>query len=187
MTTKGGLFGFSRANKYKVLPTPPKQEDERYPKGLNTDKINLELENHNTNIIDEIKEINERLKNPCDAQSVTDEELEKLGNMLNELFKKKVNVNKIENERAVNAEIINTHFFNLLDTYRRNQNTLKTLTNNIDSIDQKLNKMNDTNPSREGGSAKYKYKGRMYKIRTGSRGGKYIQVSGKKIYIWYIL
>ena len=28
-----------------------------------------------------------------------------------------------------------------------------------------------------------KYKGRRYKIRYGSRGGKYIHVSGKKIYI----
>jgi len=33
------------------------------------------------------------------------------------------------------------------------------------------------------GAIKYKYKGRMYKIRIGARGGKYIQVKDAKIYI----
>ena len=34
-----------------------------------------------------------------------------------------------------------------------------------------------------GGNGKYKYKKRSYKIRFGKRGGKYIIVNGKKIYI----
>ena len=34
-----------------------------------------------------------------------------------------------------------------------------------------------------GGALKYKYKGRAYMIKTGSRGGKYIVVTGKKIYV----
>jgi len=42
-------------------------------------------------------------------------------------------------------------------------------------------------PRQQSGGSKVKktrkYKGRRYKIRDGSRGGKYIRVSGKKIYI----
>lgn len=33
------------------------------------------------------------------------------------------------------------------------------------------------------GKSKYKYKGRLYAIRTGKRGGKYIVCQGKKIYV----
>lgn len=34
-----------------------------------------------------------------------------------------------------------------------------------------------------GSTQKHKYKGRYYKIRTGTRGGKYIVVKGDKIYV----
>lgn len=34
-----------------------------------------------------------------------------------------------------------------------------------------------------GGASTKKYNGRSYKIRTGERGGKYILVKGKKIYV----
>jgi hypothetical protein len=37
--------------------------------------------------------------------------------------------------------------------------------------------------SQTAGKAKHKYKGRSYVVRTGSRGGKYILVQGKKLYI----
>lgn len=37
--------------------------------------------------------------------------------------------------------------------------------------------------TQQGGKAFKKYKGHAYKIRTGSRGGKYILVKGEKIYI----
>jgi hypothetical protein len=37
--------------------------------------------------------------------------------------------------------------------------------------------------SQDGGKAHKKYNGRSYIIRKGSRGGKYILVKGKKIYV----
>jgi hypothetical protein len=42
---------------------------------------------------------------------------------------------------------------------------------------------NDKDKQSAGAGGKHKYKGRSYKIREGSRGGKYIMVSGKRIYV----
>ena len=58
---------------------------------------------------------------------------------------------------------------------------------NNDNYDNNDNNDNDIEyqspPTAAGGKRHKKYNGRSYIVRTGTRGGKYILVKGKKIYV----
>ena len=65
-------------------------------------------------------------------------------------------------------------------------------TNDVSNVNNMNTQMNSTPDERPpnpdymevfGGNAKRKYNGRLYKIHVGPKGGKYINVKGKKIYV----
>lgn len=95
---------------------------------------------------------------------------------------------------ALSTDTIKTHRESGYDTdvdidaystnpYENNYAKLKTLALRCcDDLEQ--NEQNEQNKQNDGGSSKkYIYKNKAYKVHTGERGGKYILVNKRKVYI----
>lgn len=109
-------------------------------------------------------------KNTCgvDIDPSVKLQCEKLYNLIHSLHNNKQNnVEKTDLEKKVFLDKFDNHIFfafNCVLLGKKKRNIFE-------------------NQSGGSASAKYKYKGRSYKLRTGVRGGKYILVDTKKIYI----